>query len=149
VDLFDEPNGGMGIKKCRLCNQKFKLQMDLQKHLMKKHKDDDWSHAGQAKHIDIKKKMNLENSKMKTSNYKVIAEAIVNGEIGKAEMPLENLETVKLEAKKVLEIVKEEFGKVVDLNTKKLPKEMHFKDAELAKEINWADELDLKEFFIK
>ncbi len=83
------------------------------------------------------------------SNYKVIAEAIVNGEISKVEMPLENLETVKLEAKEVLSIVKEEFGKVVDLNTKKLPKEMHFKDADLAKEINWAEELDLKEFFIK
>ncbi len=83
------------------------------------------------------------------SNYKVIAEAIVNGEISEVEMPLENLETVKLEAKEVLAIVKEEFGKVKDLNTMKLPKEMQFKDAELAKEINWADELDLKEFFIK
>lgn len=86
---------------------------------------------------------------MKKSNYKVIAEAIMSGEIGRADLSTENLDTVKLDKNQVLSIVKEEFGKVKDLNAMKLPKETHFKDAELAKEINWADELDLKEFFVK
>lgn len=146
---FGKPNGGYGIKKCRLCGKFFSKQMDLQKHLMTKHKDDDWSHAGQAKHVDIKKKMDLENKDMKKSNYKIIANAILSGEIGKAELATEHLDTVKLDKQQVLSIVKEEFGKVKDLNAMKLPKETHFKDAELAKEINWADELDLKEFFEK
>lgn len=86
---------------------------------------------------------------MKKSNYKVIAKAIATGEIGKANLATEHLDTVKLDKEQVLSIVKEEFGKVKDLNAMKLPKEKHFKDAELAKEINWADELDLKEFFTK
>lgn len=79
-------------------------------------------------------------------HYKIIAEAIMSGEIGKVEFPTETVAR-KLESKEVLSLVKEEFGKVKDVNTMKLPKTKHFKDADLAKQIDWADELDLIEFF--
>jgi hypothetical protein len=83
-------------------------------------------------------------------NYKIIAKAIISGDIAKVDFPTESLEPArKLESKDILSIVKEEFGKVKDVNTMKLPKTAHFKDAKLAKEINWADELNLIEFFEK
>jgi hypothetical protein len=83
-------------------------------------------------------------------NYKIIAKAILTGQIGKVDFPLESLEPAKkLDVSEVLNIVKEEFGKVKDVNTMKLPKQVQFADAELANEINWVDELDLKEFFVK
>lgn len=149
MEKFDDVDGGMGIEKCRLCGQEFKTKDALQAHLDQKHKNDDWSHAGAAKHVDIKKKMGLESKNMNKS-YKVIAKAIMNGDIGKVDFPTESLEPAKkLTIKEIAKIVKEEFGKVKDVNTMKLPPTKHFKDAKLAKEINWVDELDLKEFVIK
>ena len=82
-------------------------------------------------------------------HYKIIAKAIMTGEIGKIALPTESLDSKKISAVEVLNIVKEEFGKVQDLNTKKLPKEMHFKDADLAHQVDFVDALDLKEFLKK
>lgn len=82
-------------------------------------------------------------------SFKIIAQAILNGQIGKVELPTESLDAKKLAKETISEIVKEEFGKVKDLNKMKLPKEVQFAHADLAKEIDWADELDLKEFLIK
>lgn len=147
-EKFGKVNGGMGKFTCRICGKKFQDLESLQSHLKEKHKTDDWGHAGAANHINRQEVLGLEGKQM-NNNYKIIAKAIANGEISKVEFPMENLNTRKLEASEVLDIVKEEFGKVKDLNTMKLPKEKQFIDADLAKEINWADELDLKEFFIK
>lgn len=80
------------------------------------------------------------------NKYKIIAKALLNGQLAEAEMP-DSLSVRTVSLSELKKIVREEFEKatpVADVEAK----ESHLHDAELAKEINWVKTLKLENFFL-
>ena len=85
----------------------------------------------------------------KKSNYKVIAEGIMSGDVGRFKLPTNRVDHRKLTIDEIKEFMIDEFKKVMEAKGDVKPQEFPggWGDAELAHEINWAKALKLQEHF--
>jgi len=82
---------------------------------------------------------------MKKSSFKIIAESMNAGKLGKFEPNLKHLDCRKVGIDEIKEVISEEFGKVKKAEDEKV-KETHWGDTDLEHEIDWIKTLDIKEF---
>lgn len=88
-----------------------------------------------------------ELSKVMNKKYKIIAKAMISGQLAEAEMP-DSLNVRTISVSELKKMVREEFEKAKSLEDLKV-KEGQFADAELEKEIDWVKTLKLESFFLK
>jgi hypothetical protein len=83
--------------------------------------------------------------------FKTIAESMLNGKFGKANLPTDSVDHRKLSIDEIKVIVKEELGKAVAKASDVHPQEEPggWGDAKLEKEIEWAKKLELENFIPK
>lgn len=87
-----------------------------------------------------------ELSKVMNKKYKIIAKAMISGQLAEAEMP-DSLNVRTISVSELKKMVREEFEKAKSLEDLKV-KEGQFADAELEKEIDWVKTLKLESFFL-
>ena len=83
---------------------------------------------------------------MKKSAYKTIAESILSGQFGKANLPTGRVEHRRLSVDEIKQYISEELDKVAGPKDPQEPPG-GWGDSELENEISWVKALNLKEFF--
>lgn len=85
----------------------------------------------------------------KISQFKAVAETILNGKIKNVSLGTPCLNTKRLSVDEVKKIMQEEFAKAKEVCDTKAKEVDYWGDADLENEINWMKALNIKEFFDK